>query len=478
MTAGEALLQVYSIGDVATTWEGRTATSVIWLAIVILVFLLLNGFFVAAEFAIVKVRAAQLDRSLDEGHKSAKLARHIQDNLDTYLSANQLGITFSTIALGFLGAAWVSRLVQPAFFYIDPEVSDWVVLGSSFFISYSVVTFLHVVVGEQVPKYLGIQKAGATSLWVARPLYLFYKIFQPVIWIVNQASNWLIKLVFRIEPTMEDRHHSADELAVLVEESEKREEVTETERDILIRALELNDLVARDIMTPRSEVVSLDAGDPFDANLSKAIESKHTRFPLVDGHLDGALGLIHIKDMLALMGSEGANLQERIRRELILVPELMPLDRLLKFFLNRHAHLALVVDEFGGALGIVTLDNVLEELVGDIQDEFDSEESQFERVSDEEFMVEGTLALYELADHTELELESPDVSTVGGYITHMLGHLPEEGETVVIEGYEATITKTDGKRVVQVRFAKLPPRLEGLSEGASAEETEAAKSAI
>jgi CBS domain containing-hemolysin-like protein len=465
MIISEAAMLASGSGALTTSWEGLTIGGVAWQVGVIMFFVLLNGFFVAAEFAIVKVRTGQLDQLLEEGHKSAKLARHIRDNLDTYLSANQLGITLASIALGFLGEAWVARLVQPIFYLINPEISESWVHGISFFISYAVVTFLHVVVGEQAPKCVGIQKAAATALIVARPLYLFYKLFQPIIWIVNTASNGLIRLVFRIEPTVEEHHHSAEEIAMLVAESEKQEEVTETERDILIRALELNDLVARDIMTPRSEVVSLDAEQDFDTNLKKAVESKHTRFPLIDGHLDKALGLIHIKDMLALMGSEGANLHEKIRRELIPVPELMPLDRLLKFFLNRHAHLALVVDEFGGALGIVTLDNVLEELVGDIQDEFDTDETEFERVSDDEFVVEGTLALYEMADHTDLELESADVSTIGGYITHVLGHLPAIGEKVEIEGYEATITKTDGKRVVQVRFKRPGPAVDDADEG-------------
>jgi CBS domain containing-hemolysin-like protein len=453
----EAAILASGSDALMTSWEGLTIGSVIWQVAVIMFFVLLNGFFVAAEFAIVKVRTGQLDQLLAEGHKTAKLARHIRDNLDTYLSANQLGITLASIALGFLGEAWVARLVQPVFYLIDPEISDSWVRGVSFFISYAVVTFLHVVVGEQAPKCVGIQKAAVTALIVARPLFWFYKVFQPIIWLVNTASNSLIRLVFRIEPTVEEHHHSAEELAMLVAESEKREEVTETERDILIRALELNDLVARDIMTPRNEVVSLDAEEDFDTNLKKAVASKHTRFPLIDGHLDKALGLIHIKDMLALMGSDSANLEE-IKRDLIPVPELMPLDRLLKFFLNRHAHIALVVDEFGGALGVVTLDNVLEELVGDIQDEFDTDESEFERVSDDEFVVEGTLALYEMADHTELHLESPDVSTIGGYATHILGHLPAIGENVEIEGYEATITKTDGKRVMELRFKRVAQR--------------------
>ncbi len=461
---------------VLKTWEGLNAGQIALQIVVILFFVLLNGFFVAAEFALVKVRSSQLETLHEAGNKSARLALHLRENLDKYLSANQLGITLASIALGFLGESYAMRLIQPIFYLFMDNPSEGLVRGTSFALAYSVVTFLHVTIGEQAPKILGIQKAARATLWTSRPIYLFYQLFKPVIWLVNESSNVLVRLVFRLDPEMSgDKHHSAEELAILVAESGESEEVTETERDILINALELNDLTVRDIMTPRSEVICLDPEKPFDDNLKTAVESKHTRFPLSRGHLDETLGLIHIKDMLTLIGKSEQDLN-KIKRELPPVPEMMPLDRLLKFFLGRHAHLALVVDEFGGTVGIVTLDNVLEELVGEIQDEFDEEEKEFQRIDDNVFLVEGTLGLYELSDHTELSLEDPDVSTVGGYVTHVLGHLPKVGETVDIEGYKVTITKSDGRRVVQLKFVRKSPVDEaGEGEASAPTEVEAGK---
>ncbi len=207
-------------------------------------------------------------------------------------------------------------------------------------------------------------------------------------------------------------------------------------------------------MTPRNQVISLDADESFEDNLKVAVDSKHTRYPLVEGHLDNSIGLIHIKDLLSLIGKPTADLRQ-IKREIPMVPEMMPIDKLLRFFLDRHVHIALAVDEYGGTVGVVTLDNVMEEIVGDIQDEFDQENSEFRRVNENEFIVEGTLNLYELLDQADLEVESEEVTTIGGYVTHLLGHLPKVGEKVIIEDYEVTTTKADQRRVLQLQFKRV-----------------------
>ena len=229
--------------------------------------------------------------------------------------------------------------------------------------------------------------------------------------------------------------------------------MTETEREILINALELNDVTVKDVMTPRSEVVVLD--------LELAIECKHTRFPLVTGHLDETEGLIHIKDVVSLLKKEDPDLME-IRRELKMVPSTMRLDDLLQYFLKERAQLALVVDEFGDASGLVFMDNIMAELVGDIHDEFDEEEeTDFLRINEEEFVVEGGLSLNELSDHEPaIDLESGEVSTIGGYIVQQLGHLPDPGEKIEVEGFEASVTSTDGRRIEQLRFVKLPEEIQ------------------
>jgi len=221
-----------------------------------------------------------------------------------------------------------------------------------------------------------------------------------------------------------------------------------------MNVLDLRERVVRDTMTPRGEIVYLNLEDDFETNVNKAIASRHTRFPLCRENLDNTVGLIHIKELMPMLRDPHPDLL-KIKRELISVPEMMELEKLLKLFLSKHAHLAMVIDEFGGTVGMVTMENVLEEVVGDIQDEFDTDKEEFRKIDENEFSVAGSLGLYELNDATGLELESADVSTIGGYVTHLLGHLPKQGEQVKIDSYLVTITQTDGRRVNQLHFKKM-----------------------
>ncbi|RPJ35578.1 MAG: HlyC/CorC family transporter [Verrucomicrobiaceae bacterium] len=422
----------------------------------IVFFLFLNAFFVASEFAIVKVRPSQLESETKANPAKVKTALHVVNHLDSYLSANQLGITIASLALGFLGEPFVEALVAPAL--LMTGISVWWVKGISFTLAIISFTFLHVVIGELMPKSIAIRRSVPVTLALAGPLHAFYRGAHWAIVVLNGTANKLLKVLFNMDPVSESGHsHSAEELAVLVTQSGKSQEVTETEREILINALGLNELWVRDVMTPRNKVIVLDADEPFEKTLEIALRSKHTRFPLVKGHLDNSIGLIHIKDLFKLLDDPDPDLM-RIKRELKIVPDTMPLDTLLKFFLREHAHLALAVDEFGTPVGIVFLDNIMEELVGDIQDEFDNERSPFTRIKEEEFVVEGTMTLNDLGGHVpDLVLESGEVTTVGGYVTQQLGRFPEVGETLEVLGYEARVTSTDGRRVGQIHFRKLVP---------------------
>lgn len=435
----------------AVDWDSGGA---IFLQLAVIMFLvLLNGFFVASEFAIVKVRGSQLEAIEAEGETRAPFARHVTAHLDAYLSATQLGITLASLALGWVGEPFLAKMLQP-FFFLAGLTSEGLIRTSTFILAFSLITFLHIVLGELAPKSLAIRKSVITTLWIARPLGIFYVIFKPFIWFLNGAANQILKHVFRLEPVSEhELAHSEEELRVILGESARAEEVSSLGKEILINALDMRNRVVRDITTPRGQVVFLNTEDSFEENVQRALESRHTRFPLCEGHLDNTIGLVHIKDLLRLLRSAQPDLHA-IRRELFPVPEMMPLEKLLAVFLSKHGHLALVVDEFGGTTGIVTLDNVLEELVGDIQDEFDVDKPEFKRLNSEEFTVEGSLGLYELRDLAGLELESADVSTIGGYVTHLLGHLPKQGERVRIEDFEVTITQTDGRRVGQVHFQR------------------------
>jgi CBS domain containing-hemolysin-like protein len=420
----------------------------------------LNAFFVASEFAIVKVRSSQLDALEDEGNVRAVFAKHVRSHLDAYLSATQLGITLASLALGWIGEQFLAHMLQPAFALVNVH-SHAVVSTVSITLAFIGITFLHIVFGELAPKYLAIGSPLSTTLALVRPLGGFYILFKPAIWLLNKSSNFFLQKLLRIKPVAgSELAHSEEELRLILDESEKSDEVSGLGRDLLVNALDLRQRVVRDIMTPRGEVVFLDLEEDFEKNVKKAIESRHTRFPLCRGHLDNAVGLVHIKELMPMMRDPQPDLL-RIKRELIPVPEMMSLEKLLNLFLTKHAHLAIVVDEYGGTVGMVTLENVLEEIVGDIQDEFDSEKAEFRKISESEFSVDGALGLYELRDLAGLELESADVSTIGGYVTHLLGHLPRQGEQVRINDYLVTISQTDGRRVGQLHFRRQPQNAEG-----------------
>lgn len=420
----------------------------------IAVLVLLNGFFVAAEFALVKVRGSQLDALKTDGNRRAAVARQVISNLDAYLSACQLGITLASLGLGWVGEPFLARMLQP-FFTLASIESPAVIQATSFALAFFTITFLHIVLGEQAPKILAIRKALATSIVISPPLRLFYFLFRPAIWFLNASSNWVLKHLFRIEPVAEGEvSHSEEELRLILDQSEKSDEVSSLGRDLLVNALDLRRRVVRDIMTPRGEVVFLDIEESFEENVEKAFASRHTRFPLCRGHLDNTIGLIHIKELGPMMRDPQPDLL-RIKRDLIPVPEMLSLEKLLNLFLTKHAHLAIVVDEYGGTVGMVTLENVLEEIVGDIQDEFDTDKAEFRKINENEFSIDGAVGLYELRDLAGLELESADVSTIGGYVTHLLGHLPKQGEQVRIDNYLVTISQTDGRRVGQLHFRKL-----------------------
>src|ERR1700720_4376239 len=433
--------------------ELGSSGSILFNLLIILLLVFLNGFFVASEFALVKVRSTQLD-ALEEMDKKVALARRVTTHLDAYLSATQLGITLSSLALGWIGEPYLARLIRPLLIDLGMR-SEAFVHGVSFAIGFGIITYLHIVLGEVTPKWLGIRKALVISLWISPPLHLFYIIFRPAIWFLQASANWIMKSVFRMDPVTDtELVHSEEELRVILTENETPADGTELGNELLINALDFRRRVVRDIMTPRGDVIYLDLQDSFDANVQVAIKSGHTRFRLVQGHLDNTVGLIHIKDLMRVLKNEKHDLLA-IKRELMPVPEFMPLEKLLRQFLAKRAHFAVVVDEYGGAVGIVTLDDVVGELVGEIQDEFDQEQiKEFVRLNEEEFVVQGQLNLYELKELADLQLENAEVTTIGGYVVQLLGHLPKQGEQVQIEGYLVTITQADGRRILQLDFKR------------------------
>jgi CBS domain containing-hemolysin-like protein len=435
----------------ASQWESGEMIFLRLLALLTLV--LLNGLFVASELAIVKIRSSQLDTLIEQGDPRARVTKYITDHLESYISATQLGITLASLGLGWLGEPFLAHMIEPAFALVGIH-SPVIVTTVSFIIAFSLITFLHIVLGELVPKSLAIRKPVELALWLSPLLSLFFVIFRPIIRFLNLSANLLLRHVLHVEPPDESEYaHTNEELRVILTESREAQEVSPLGEQLAVNALDLRHRVVRDIMTPRSEVIFLDYEEPFDGELHKAIDSRHTRFPLCNGALDDSVGLVHIKDLLQIIHSGKKDLKG-VQRPIHHVSEMMPLEKLLNYFLSKHAHLAIAVDEYGGAVGVVTLDNVLEELVGSIHDEFDTHEEEIIKIGEGEFNAEGTLALHDLAEETGLKFEETEVSTIGGYITQLLGHLPVRGERVTISDYIATVAETDGRRILLVNFKK------------------------
>jgi magnesium and cobalt exporter, CNNM family len=399
--------------------------------IVVLGLVSLNGFFVAAEFALVRTRATQLDALIIRGQARARLARTIVTNLNALLSAIQLGITMASLGLGWVGEPAFAALLSPVLESLHVQ-SEALRNSISFAVGFSVLTFLQISVGELAPRMVAIQNPLPIALWVSRPLNWFYHALYPFNWLLNHAATWLLHQVGIQLAAEPGRTHSEEELRLLLSAAQKQAGSTPLGRDIVLNALDLHHRVAREVMRPRQEIVALDTEASIAECLDVAEKTRYSRFPLCEGgDLDKLLGVVHIKDLYAMriMAHKGADLLPATRK-LIYVPETARLEKLLHLFLERKLHLAMVVDEYGGTLGMVTLENILEELVGQIQDEFDQEKPLLVRTGDNTWEGSGTLPLHELEELAGGPLQEEGITTVSGWITNRLGGFPKAGDVL------------------------------------------------
>ena len=423
-----------------------------WLGMAIGMFLVfLNGFFVAAEFALVKVRPTQLQPYADRGHRRGKVARHMVRHLDAYLSATQLGITLSSLALGWIGEpafAWIFGPVIRLFPDVTPAMEHSISLTAAFL----VITILHIVLGELAPKSVAIRKPEPTSLWVAMPLYAFYKLSYPAIYVLNNAANAILRLV-KIDPVSEEElEHDEEELRLLLATA-RAGRLTRQKRRLLDNVFELSHRTARQIMIPRADVVFLSTDHSLEENLAIARRSGHTRYPLCEGDLDQVIGLIHIKDLFRA-GDPLGPLPE-LKRQIAFVPETLRLDRLLRRMLDEKLHMVAVLDEYGGVSGMVTFENVLEEIVGQIQDEFDREKPQLEAVGGGVYRVAGAMLIEDLERELEFELSDRDEDTIAGVVLSEIGRRPKVGDAIELAGCKLEALEVAGNRIVSLEL-RLP----------------------
>ena len=430
----------------------------------VLVLVALNGFFVAAEFALVKVRDTQLQPLIAQGNRRAKMAQHILHNLDAYLSAAQLGITLASLALGWIGEPIFEALLKPVFGWLGWTGEEWrnVRATIAFAVGFSVITFLHIVAGEQAPKSLAIKKPLEGALLVAYPLRWFFVLAYPFIWVLNHSALWLLRQLGMQVASEHDGAHSQEELRLLFDASQKRAGSSKLGREIVLNALDLHRRVAREVMRPRSEMTVLDTQASIAACLEIAEKTRYSRLPLCEGgDVDLTLGVVHIKDLFAmrLKARSGADLSV-MARKLVFVPPTARLEGLLQLLLDRRLHMAVVVDEYGGTVGLITLENIIEEVVGQIQDEFDQEKPLLQKTGEHVWELDGALPLHELEELVGEALAEEEITTTSGLVTHRLGGFPKAGEVVELAAFTLRVEALDGMRVARLRLER---RAEGQS---------------
>lgn len=415
--------------------------------VVCLVFL--NGFFVAAEFALVKVRQSRLQQLESEGNGKAKYALAVTKKLDAYLSSTQLGITLASLGLGWVGEPAISHLIVEPLFEMIGLAGAWYASALSIFIGFAVITFMHIVLGELAPKSLAIQKSEITSLWLSAPLMLFYKLFFPVIYLLNGAANRMLRLV-GIRPAAElEAAHTEEEIRILMDQSAKSGHIDKDEMTLFDNIFEFSDRVAREIMLPRTDMDCLFTDLPFEENLNIVFETKHTRYPVATVDKDDIIGFVHIADILTCEPKKSHQLRNLVR-PVLMVPESMQISHVLKMMQKKRSQLAIVVDEYGGTAGLITTEDILEEIVGEIHDEFDdTERPEIEKIGDA-YSVDGRVLLEELDHVLGIGIEDHEVDSIGGWLFKQLEGNLGKGKKVIHEDRVFEITEMERLRITRL----------------------------
>lgn len=416
--------------------------------IAILFLVALNGFFVASEFSIVKVRPSRLDALIKEGNTRAESAKQVTEHLDAYLSVTQLGITLASLGLGWIGEPTVAKLMYPVFnlLQLPPQVEHTI----AFVVGFGVITALHIVLGELVPKSLSIQKTEQVVLFVATPLILFDKLMYPAVWFLNHVANWTLRRIGVEAASEAEEAHNEDEIRILMEESHKHGYIDKTELTYLDNVFDFSDRRASDIMVPRTDMICLYLEDSWEDNIKTALEERMTRYPICDEDKDHIIGFLHIKDLLrSLNAGERPDLRS-LARKVLLVPESLPISKLLRILQKHRSQLAILVDEYGGTAGMVTVEDILEEIVGEIQDEFDEERPEVEEKGSKTYSVDGKMLLEDVNDTFELALDTENCDTIGGWVYSQLDYPPKVGQKVQTPAAAFTVEEIDKMRIVRV----------------------------
>ncbi len=417
--------------------------------------ILLNGFFVAAEFALVKVRASQLDVKAQKGSSRAKLAKNLLEKLDAYLSATQLGITLASLALGAVGEEVISHIVQKIFADTGIVTNPVTVHSISLPIALTLLTFFHVTLGEQIPKMIGIKYSMDTILLFAWPLRIFYFIFSPFIWLLNKTSSVVLRII-GVKKVGEDEVHTEEELRLILTESEEGGAIKPSENELIQNVFDFDDRIVKQIMVPQNRVVALDVELGRSEITKRVIEEGFSRIPIYLGDIDNVIGIVHSKDLLKALIENRFRTLKDIMRPVHFIPESMKINELLRDFQKHHIQMAIVTNEFGSTAGLITMEDIIEELVGEIQDEHDEEKPNVEKKSDTEFIVNAQATIADVNEALPIALpENAHYETVSGYINYIFGRIPAVNDKRKKDGYELTILKRTRQSVDTVRLKML-----------------------
>ena len=434
-----------------------------WYLLLALLFILANGVFVAAEFAIVRVRPTQLGERAAEGSSRARMARRITKRLDAYLSATQIAITLSSLALGWVGEPAFAHLIEPHLRFLG-SYSVGVSHSVAATLAFVVISWLHITFGELGPKYIAIEHTVGTAMWLSHVLRGFYVLMFPVIWFLNRSSNAVLSLVAIRPAQVTDMVHSQEELRSILASSEKAGVLSEENREIIEGVFQFSKRTARQIMVPRTDVAILSTTKSIEENLEIIRITRHTRYPLCDGTLDNTIGLIHVKDlMLAQLRGPGRPLNE-LKRDVLFVPENSTVEALLSQFIEHKTHMAVVLDEYGGASGIVSLENITEELFGQIQDEFDRERPEIEPLGNGRYRVRGDYLIEDLADRLKIDVGEPAEETIGGYVAARIGREVAPGDRTQLGDLQIEVLDAERFRVRWVIVQTQMPKTEEAEE--------------
>lgn len=427
----------------------------------LIVFLLFsNGFFVASEFAMVKVRKTRIEQLVKEGDFNAKIALEALKDLDKFIAAVQLGVTISSIGLGWVGEGTLARIIEPIFAFL-PGISQNIATHTvSVSISFALITFLHVVIGELVPKSIALEYTEKTALIVARPMQVITTIFNPFIWLLNGFGNSLLQMFHIPHSHKGSLVHSTEELDMLVNASYDGGVLNETEKDMLHNVFKFSDLTAKQVMIPRTDMICIPEDMSFEELNNLAAESQYTRYPVYSEDIDHITGLIHVKDLYSLSIKNQERPIKSLLREVLLVPETITMDNLVLEFKKRKGQMAIVVDEFGGTSGLITLEDVLEEIFGEVQDEFDEEEEcDIREIEPNKYIANAMMRLDELAEFFEIQeeaIDDEDIDTIGGLVVKLLGHIANVGDTAQFENLTFNVKEIDGARITKLEIIRKP----------------------